>query len=148
MTHYQRLACPPKYDYRPPRPGRLVVPWGLHPKATRATALQASDLTPFMPPVGNQDQIGACNSYGTKDGAATSLAKAGKPLPGYLAALPLYRGVRCLERAQSTSGALPPLTDCGAGPDDVLTFAQQFGIQTSLQAVSYTHLTLPTKRIV
>jgi len=75
----------------------------------------------------------SCNSYGTKDGAATSLKKAGKPLPGYFAALPLYRGVRCLERAQSTSGALPPLTDCGAGPDDVLTFAQQFGIQTSVQ---------------
>jgi hypothetical protein len=133
MIHYQRLGCAPKQDYRPPRPGRLKLSWNLHPKAMQSSVLQASDLTPCMPPVGNQDQIGACNSYGTKDGAATSLAKAGKPLPGYLAALPLYRGVRCLERAQSTSSALPPLTDCGAGPDDVLTFAQHFGIQTSQQ---------------
>jgi hypothetical protein len=83
MIHYQRLNCAPKQDYRPPRPGRLKLSWNLHPKAAQSSVLQASDLTPWMPPVGNQDQIGACNSYGTKDGASTSLVKAGHPVPDY-----------------------------------------------------------------
>jgi hypothetical protein len=113
----------------------MLMPWSLHPRATRETALVPSNLTPWMPSIGNQDRIGACNSYGTKDGVSTSMSKAGHPVPGYLAALPLYRGTRCLERAASTwSGdELPPLTDCGADPDDVLRVAQQFGIQTSAQ---------------
>ena len=133
MIHFQRFGIDkPASDYRPPRANRLVVPWSLHPKATRASQLLASDLTPHMPPIGNQDRIGACNSYGTKDGIATSFSAAQRPIPGYFAALPLYRAVRCLERAASTWGSdLPPLTDCGADPDDVLRVVQQFGMMTS-----------------
>ena len=94
MIHFQRLGIDkPASDYRPPRANRLVVPWSLHPKATRASSLLASDLTPHIPPIGNQDRIGACNSYGTKDGIATSLSAAQRTVPGYFAALPLYRDV-------------------------------------------------------
>jgi hypothetical protein len=136
LIHFQRFGIArPASDYRPPRANRMVVPWRLHPKATRSTQLTASDLTPHMPHIGNQDRIGACNSYGTKDAIATSLSAAQRPVPGYFAALPLYRAVRCLERAASTwlGDELPPLTDCGADPDDVLRVAQQFGMQTSAQ---------------
>lgn len=134
MIHYQRLGLevPKVGDYRRPRRDRMTVPWSLHPKATRGTVLVPSDLTPWIPPIGNQNRIGACNSYGTKDGMSTSMSKAGHPVTGYLAALPLYRGTRCLERAASTWGStLPPLTDSGADPDDVLRLAQQFGVQTT-----------------
>jgi len=132
MIHYQRLNCAPKQDYRPPRPGRLKLSWNLHPKAAQSSVLQASDLTPWMPPVGNQDQIGACNSYGTKDGASTSLVKAGHPVPGYFAALHLYRATRCMERAAAgLDPATNPLTDSGANPDDVLAVIHNWGMQTS-----------------
>jgi len=130
---HSRLGLAPKQDYKPRRPGHLVVPWSLHPKATRGAAPPPpADLTPFEPPVGNQSSIGACNSYGTKDALSTSLARAGHPTL-YWAALPLYRAVRCLERAGATSGALPPLQDSGANPDDALKVAQLFGMQTSAE---------------
>jgi len=136
IWHSQLGVAPHESDYRPPRDGRMIVSWHLHPKATRATAtpFQASDLTPWMPPIGNQDRIGACNSYGTKDGASTSLAAAGAGRGPYLAALPLYRLTRCVERAASNSfGELPPLTDSGASPDDVLAVAHRYGVMTSLE---------------
>jgi hypothetical protein len=105
----------------------MVMPWHMHPKTTRFSQLTASDLTPHMPPIGDQNRIGACSAYGTKDGIWTSMSAAQCPPPGYFAALPLYRAVRCVER----SGPSEPLTDCGADPDDVLKVAQVWGIQTS-----------------
>ena len=85
-----------------------------------------------MPAIGNQDRIGACSGYGTKDAIATSLAKAGRKLPGYLAALPLYRATRCLERAGAClDPATNPLTDSGASPDDVCKVMSNFGAQTT-----------------
>jgi hypothetical protein len=130
LIHFQRFGIArPASDYRPPRANRMVVPWRFHPKAARATQPTASDITPHMPPIGNQDRIGACAGYGTKDGIWTSFSAAQIPLPGYPVALPPYRGTRCLER----SGPDEPLTDCGADPNDVLRFAQRFGLQTSMQ---------------
>ena len=135
MIHHARFSAGTKLpagDYKPPRSGRLVIPWHLHPKSVRGAAFQASDLTPWIPPIGNQDQIGECTGYGTKDGIATTMAKAGHPLPGYFAALPIYRMTRAIERAAyAGAGALPPLTDSGASPDDVLHVAQTFGLTTS-----------------
>ena len=134
MIHHAKLNITPGADYKPPRPGRILIPWHLHPRATRGAAIQPGDLTPFIPPIGNQDAIGECTGYGTKDGISTSLTKAGHTVPGYLAALPLYRAVRCLERAAAyPSGTLPTLTDSGASPDDVFTVATRFGIQTTAE---------------
>ena len=135
MIHYQRLGIAPLVDYRGPRPGRVVVPWSMHPKAalrgTQST-LQPSDLTPFMPAVGNQSRIGACNSYGTKDAIYTSLQKRTGVFLAYRAALPLYRATRCMERAAGGDTSAP-LTDSGAWPDDVLTVTHMWGMQTSQQ---------------
>lgn len=133
MIHYQRLGCPPLQDYHKPRPGRLLVPWSLHPKAIlhgTSGTLQASDLTPWMPPVGNQERIGACNSYGTKDAIIASLQKASGALLAYRAALPLYRATRCMERA-AYGNVSDALTDSGANPDDVLNVVHNWGMQTS-----------------
>ena len=130
---HQKLNLPFKDDYIRPSDSRTVIPWNLHPKATRGKTLVPSDLTAFMPPVGNQDRIGACSGYGTKDAIATSLSKSGHVLPGYLAALPLYRATRCLERAGAClDPATNPLVDSGASPDDVCKVMSSFGAQTTL----------------
>ena len=135
MIHYQRHKCPPKVDYRRPPAGRLVVPWHLHPKASRAAALPSSvDLTPYRPSIYDQGQVGQCSACGTVGAIQTSLAKAGIVLPGLLASLPVYRCTRCLERAtMHASGTLPPLTDSGAYPDDAFRALTLFGVETVLE---------------
>ena len=134
MIHHVKhgSAAIPGGDYRPPRPGRLVVPWALHPKATRGAAIVPSDLTPFVPCIYDQGQIGECSACGTAGGIQTSLKRAGVPLPGILAPLPIYRATRALERgADHPDGTLPPLADTGAMPDDAFHAINWFGGQTT-----------------
>ena len=135
MIHYRKhgQCVEPIADYLRNPLGRAVVPWNLHPRGLRSFGpIPSADLRPFISAIGDQSQIGACTAYGTKDGMATSMARAGIAAGAYFAALPLYRGTRCIERASAyPSGGLPRLTDSGACPDDVLKVATTFGIQSS-----------------
>jgi hypothetical protein len=136
LIHHKKLNCAPKVDYIKPPAGRHVTPWAMHPKAIRgqlAVSVVPSNLTSWMPPIGNQDQIGACNTYGTLDAACTSLKKAGHSLPSYLARQPTYALVRCIEAASSTGRPPKSITDCGANPDDVRIVLANYGAMTAIQ---------------
>ena len=120
-------------DARAKRTQKLLT---VHPALPLAAALpdQAS-LAQFRAPILDQGQTGSCTGHGSAQAIYTAVgaARAGgldlPAMPWTPSPLGIYRLTRELERQRNPGGTLPPLTDSGAMPSDIMAAVSQFGVR-------------------
>lgn len=99
--------------------------FGTSPTPPPSASLEQYEYTPIL----DQNQCGSCTGHGTAQGLYVAFKAAGSPLSYCPSPKDTYATTRALERAASTSATLPPLTDSGAMPADVMTAISQWGIR-------------------
>jgi hypothetical protein len=117
--------------------GYLPDPVGHRRTAFRHLALRLGvailpasvSLLRFAPDVLDQNQTGSCTGGSTGAAIATSLASAGTPLGFVPSPRGIYNIGRAIDRAASTDGSLPPLTDDGAQPNQVMRGISEWGVR-------------------
>lgn len=111
------------------------VDLALHPAVRgllAAAALpDASDLTPYEPPIFDQGQTGSCTAHATSAGISAAFAAAGAPLGFVPSQRELYATTRAYERGLATppGQALPVLSDSGAELVDVYHCLAVYGVK-------------------
>lgn len=81
------------------------------------------DLTPFAPPIADQNGFGACVGFSYSSAATCRLAAAGTPV-ARVSPFCVYKLARCLDRA----GASVALTDSGTTPQSAIAAFQNWGV--------------------
>ena len=123
--------------YRPVPAGVREDPWHLHPMA-RLGASPDADLTPFAPPVDDQDGVGQCTGQAVICGAFTALGKAGTPLAQYPNPQTAYRMALCLARSYEWSSGNPPsLQDTGTDPNLVYLGLNKWGCASAKDVLGF-----------
>lgn len=124
-----------KLGYKPDPDGHRATPARMaHPSTRVGAALRT--LTPpppewhlqhHAPDNFDQGESSACTGHATSGAATTTLATAGTPLAKPPSPDQFYKGARALDRLPGPDGKLPPLTDDGAEPNQVMRWADEWG---------------------
>lgn len=87
-------------------------------------------LGAYEAPVYDQGPTGSCTGHGTAQLVYTAMGAANKTLPWVISPGGIYTPVRAIERALSSPGGpLPPLTDSGAMPSDLVVALSRYGVR-------------------
>ena len=114
--------------YRPDPPHRRTQKDFAHHHFTGATNPTFASLERFEGPILDQNHCGSCTGHGTAQGLHVAFEAQGKPLPFFPSPKGIYANTRAIERATSQVEAIPPLSDDGAMPSDVMLALAQWGI--------------------
>jgi hypothetical protein len=117
------------FGYRPDSPYYPKTPF--HRLAAKFSGAPANDvdLRPFAPAVKDQDGTSSCTGHGTSTAISTAFRKSGTPLPFEPSEKGIYDLARCIDRMPKPDGRLPPLTDDGAMPNQVMRGIGEWGIR-------------------
>lgn len=84
------------------------------------------------PPVKDQGQTGSCTGHATSGAISLTLRAGGEALPWEPSEAGIYTIARCVSRADDVGlEPLPPLTDDGAEPNEVMRGISEFGVRPS-----------------
>lgn len=90
---------------------------------------KSASLLPFAVVVLDQNQTGSCTGGSTAAALATALSAKGTPLPWIPSPKGIYTLGRAVDRVPDSHGVLPPLSDNGAQPNQVMRGITEWGIR-------------------
>lgn len=121
--------------YIPDPVGHRRTPFQRFAARLAAAPPAEASLEPYLPAVFDQGQTGSCTGHATSAGlyAACGYAAAVLGLIAALAFVPspdgIYKLGRCVDRVPNVDGSLPPLTDDGAQPNQVMRGVSEWGVK-------------------
>lgn len=117
--------------YIPDPQGHRRTPFARHYAASLVSVPTFVDLRKCAPPVKDQGQTGSCTGHGTSGAISTTLRAKGAPLPFEPSECGIYTVARAVDRTLNAAGVLPPLTDDGAMPNQVMRGIEEWGVRPS-----------------